>query len=116
MVSGKVFVGLFDLRAGSPTEGRPEGIRLSGEEPRQALYIPPGVAHGFYAETDIVLQYLVDTYFTGEDEFGVAWNDPELGLNWPGSAPILASMPVKKFATLRCRTITPFGLPVEPEV
>jgi dTDP-4-dehydrorhamnose 3,5-epimerase len=87
---GTAYVGLFDLRTGSPTEGKSAGIRISAAEQRRGLYIPRGVAHGFYAETDIRLQYLVDNYFTGEDEFGVAWDDPDLGIDWPGSKPILS--------------------------
>jgi dTDP-4-dehydrorhamnose 3,5-epimerase len=89
LLSGVEFVGLYDLRAGSPTEGRKLELRLDAEE-RQGLYIPPGVAHGFYAETDLELLYLVDRYFTGEDEFGVAWNDPEIGIAWPSADPILS--------------------------
>lgn len=89
-LSGTVFVGLFDLRAGSPTEGRKAELRIVAEEQRYGLYIPPGVAHGFYAETEVTLQYLVDRYFTGADEFGVAWDDPGLGIAWPSSEPILA--------------------------
>ncbi len=83
VVSGAITVGLYDLRAGSPTKGKKAEIPLTGEEPRRCLYIPPGVAHGFYAETDVVLQYLVDEYFTGDDEFGVSWDDPDVGIDWP---------------------------------
>jgi dTDP-4-dehydrorhamnose 3,5-epimerase len=88
--SGRAFVGLYDLRVGSPTEGRKAEIRMDAEAGRSGLYIPKGVAHGFYAETDIELQYLVDQYYTGADEFGVAWDDPGLGLDWPGAGPILS--------------------------
>jgi dTDP-4-dehydrorhamnose 3,5-epimerase len=87
--SGAAFVGLYDLRAGSPTEGAKAEVRLAADEPA-ALYIPKGVAHGFFAEEDVHLQYLVDEYFTGSDEFGIAWNDPAVGIGWPGSDPILS--------------------------
>ena len=90
VLSGIAFIGLFDMRAGSPTEGRPAGVRVDADEQRFGFYIPPGVAHGFYAETEAALLYLVDEYFTGEDEFGIAWDDPELGIAWPVSEPILA--------------------------
>ena len=90
VLSGCAFIGLYDLRAGSPTEGKPAEIRVDAEARRFGLYIPPGVAHGFYAETAIQLQYLVDEYFTGEDEFGIAWDDPGLGIAWPVSDPILS--------------------------
>ncbi|HXF56964.1 MAG TPA: dTDP-4-dehydrorhamnose 3,5-epimerase family protein [Actinomycetota bacterium] len=89
VLSGRAFVGLFDCREGSPTRGHRAELRLSADAPR-ALYIPPGVAHGFYAEEDVVLLYLVDRYFTGEDEFGVAWDDPEVGIAWPARDPVLS--------------------------
>lgn len=90
VLTGTAFVGLFDLRVGSPTEGKKAEITMVAEEQRHGLYIPKGVAHGFYAQTDIQLQYLVDQYFTGEDEFGVMWNDLDLGIEWPGRDPILS--------------------------
>lgn len=52
--------------------------------------MPPGVAHGFFAETETWLLYLVDAYFTGEDEFGLAWDDPKVGIAWPMADPILS--------------------------
>lgn len=90
IVSGTAFIGLYDLRSGSETVRRKAEIRVSADEERLSLYIPPGVAHGFYAETDIALQYLVDQYFSGEDEFGVAWNDPDVAISWPAEDPILS--------------------------
>lgn len=90
VLAGRAFVGLFDLRAGSPTEGRKAELTIDAEAERTALYLPPGVAHGFYAETEVLLQYLVDTYYTGEDELGLAWDDPGVGIVWPSGEPILA--------------------------
>ena len=90
VLAGSAFVGLADLRAGSPTEGRAASVRLDAEQARSALYIPPGVAHGYYAETDLLLQYLVDRTYTGGDEFGVAWDDPDLGIDWPDRRPTLS--------------------------
>ena len=90
VLSGTAFVGLFDLRAGSPTSGRKAEIRMVAEEHRSGLYIPPGVAHGFYAETELWLQYLVDAEFTGEDEFGLAWDDPDVAIEWPARDPSLS--------------------------
>ncbi len=90
VLAGTAFVGLFDLRADSPTQGKKAEIRVAAEERRSGLYIPPGVAHGFYAETELWLQYLVDAEFTGEDEFGLAWNDPDVGIDWPSADPILS--------------------------
>ncbi|MGH7682667.1 MAG: dTDP-4-dehydrorhamnose 3,5-epimerase family protein [Candidatus Eiseniibacteriota bacterium] len=89
VVSGTAFIALVDLRAGSPTERVPMTLRLAAEEPR-GLFIPSGVAHGFFAESDTVLGYLLDRYFDGSDEFGFAWNDPNLGIDWPTTDPILS--------------------------
>jgi len=89
IIEGRAHVGLYDLRAGSPTWGASALVPLDSEEPA-GLYIPPGVAHGFYAETSVVLHYLVDAYYSGEDELGVAWDDPDLGLDWPVGDPTLS--------------------------
>jgi dTDP-4-dehydrorhamnose 3,5-epimerase len=89
VLEGVAFVGLFDLRRGSPTEGSKAEVELSAEALR-CLYIPKGVAHGFYTADGIVLQYLVDRYYSGDDEFGVAWDDPSLGIDWPTTQPILS--------------------------
>ena len=88
-VSGTAFVALADLRTGSPTERATMTMRLAADEPR-GLFIPSGVAHGFFAESEFVLQYLNDRYFDGSDEFGFAWNDPSLGIDWPTADPILS--------------------------
>ena len=88
-LSGEAFVALVDLRSGSPSERATWTLRLSGATPR-GLFIPPGVAHGFLAETDLVLEYLVDRYFDGTDEWGIAWDDPALGIDWPAADLILS--------------------------
>jgi dTDP-4-dehydrorhamnose 3,5-epimerase len=89
VLEGRAFIGLVDLRAGVPEQSSRQELIVDSTEP-QGLYIPPGVAHGFYAETDLVLLYLVDAYYDGADEFGIAWNDPDLGISWPTSDPILS--------------------------
>jgi dTDP-4-dehydrorhamnose 3,5-epimerase len=89
-VAGTAFVALFDLRRDSPTAGAKAELRI-GDEARRALLIPPGVAHGFYAESGLSLLYFVDAYYTGEDEFGLAWDDPEVGIDWPTRDPVLSA-------------------------
>ena len=89
VIAGEMFVALADLRAGSPSERAISTMRLSAETP-QGLFIPPGVAHGFLAVTDLTLGYLVDRYFDGTDEWGIAWDDPELGIDWPAADPVLS--------------------------
>lgn len=55
-----------------------------------SVFIPRGVAHGFYAHDRVLLSYLVSNYYDGTDEHGVAWNDPDLAIAWPCSDPILS--------------------------
>ncbi|HXF35850.1 MAG TPA: dTDP-4-dehydrorhamnose 3,5-epimerase family protein [Actinomycetota bacterium] len=91
VLDGPAFVGLYDLREGSPTRGRKAELTLDPDrEGPQGLYLPPGVAHGFYAIAEVRLLYLVDAYFTGRDEFGLAWDDPGVGLAWPTRRPLLS--------------------------
>lgn len=90
VLSGSAYMALVDLREGSPTRLATFERRIEASEHRLGLWIPPGVAHGFYAETEVSLLYLVDEYFSGEDELGLAWDDPALGLAWPSPAPILS--------------------------
>ena len=75
---GSIRVVLHDLRDGGPTDGATQTIDISGEN-HIGVYIPPGVAHGFSALTDVVMTYLVDNYYNPADELGVAWNDPVIG-------------------------------------
>ena len=91
VLGGVAFVGLHDLRRGSPTEGHSASLWMNQPvEGEQALYIPPGVGHGFAAVEDMTLLYLVDAEFTGGDEFGVAWDDPGLAIEWPVADPVLS--------------------------
>ena len=80
-LAGTIRVGLYDLRPKSPTYQQAETLDISGDD-FTGLLIPPGVAHGFYSVTDLTLIYVVDNYYDGADELGVAWNDPALGLDW----------------------------------
>ena len=86
---GRVLAALHDLRVSSPTRGASLTVELDPIAHR-GLYIPPGVAHGFYAITDATITYLVDNYYNPADELGVAWDDPALGIDWPCDAPILS--------------------------
>lgn len=90
VASGRARVVLHDLRRGSPTEGATE-VREMGGGDEVGLYVPPGVAHGFSALADLVLVYLVDAYYDGSDEHGVAFDDPELGIDWGVKQPVVSS-------------------------
>lgn len=107
LLSGAIRVGLADLRRSSPTYGAVEVLNLHEAAP-SGLFIPVGVAHGFYAQTDATLLYLVDNYYTGSDELGVAWNDPTLNIDWGVQAPVLSA---RDQANPRLRDITPANFP-----
>ena len=80
---GEVFDVAVDLRAGSPTYGCWHGEILSGESNRMFL-IPRGFAHGFLVLSDTaVFSYKCDDFYHPDDESGMAWNDPEIGIAWP---------------------------------
>lgn len=80
---------LHDLRIGSPTDGATFTLGLSGEN-HLGVFIPPGVAHGFSALTDMTITYLVDGYYNPADELGVAWDDPQIGADWGVTDPVLS--------------------------
>lgn len=88
--AGRMRVGLADLRLSSPTRGQASTLELSGDA-LSGLYIPAGVAHGFYALSPVVLFYLVDNYYDGTDELGVLWSDPQIGLDWGLQGPPIVS-------------------------
>jgi dTDP-4-dehydrorhamnose 3,5-epimerase len=89
VLRGTARVVLHDLREGSPTDGATQMIELTGDEDR-GLFIPPGVAHGFGALSDLLLWYLVDGYYNPEDELGLAWDDPVVGADWGLADPVLS--------------------------
>lgn len=84
VLSGEVFDVAVDMRPGSATYGKWFGVALSGENHKQ-LYIPENFAHGFLVLSEAaVFAYKVTDYWYPDDEGGVAWNDPGLGVEWPG--------------------------------
>ena len=71
-----------DIRKGSPTFGKHVAVELTGENHRQ-FFIPRGFAHGFAVLSDEVLfQYKCDHYYAPQSEGGIAWDDPDLGIDW----------------------------------
>ena len=83
VVEGSVFDVAVDLRPGSATWGRWEGCVLTAENRRQ-LFIPRGFAHGFLVLSDrAVFCYKCDDVYHPNDEGGIMWNDPEVGVEWP---------------------------------
>jgi dTDP-4-dehydrorhamnose 3,5-epimerase len=86
---GTAKVVLHDLRDGGPTDGATLCMDLSGDN-HVGVFIPPGVAHGFAAVTDMTITYLVDGYYNPADELGVAWDDPAVGADWGVTDPVLS--------------------------
>src|SRR6476469_3861522 len=86
---GTAKVVLHDLRDGGPTDGATLCLDLSGDN-HVGVSIPPGVAHGFAAVTDMTITYLVDGYYNPADELGLAWNDPAVKADWGVTDPILS--------------------------
>ena len=83
VVNGEVFDVAVDLREGSKTFGKWYGVLLSAENKKQ-FYIPEGFAHGFLVLTDTAeFCYKCDDFYHPNDEGGLAWNDPAIGIEWP---------------------------------
>ena len=83
VVNGEVFDVAVDLREGSKTFGKWYGVRLSAENKKQFL-IPEGFAHGFLVLSDEAeFCYKVNDFWHPNDEGGLAWNDPAIGIKWP---------------------------------
>lgn len=87
---GAVFDVAVDLRVGSPSFGRWFGAELSAENKRQ-MYVPIGFAHGFMVLSDTAeIQYRQTNFYEPSSEGSVAWNDPDIGVQWPSGKPLLS--------------------------
>lgn len=83
VIRGRVFDVAVDLRPGSPTYGKWYGLELSAENKKQ-FYVSPGFAHGFLVLSDVAeFCYKVTDFYHPDDELGIAWNDPVIGIQWP---------------------------------
>jgi len=93
VIRGEIFDVAVDVRKDSSTYGRWFGVILS-EDNKKQLYIPRGFAHGALVLSDQAeFLYLVDNDYHPEDEAGIIWNDPSIGIDWPmieGMVPILS--------------------------
>ena len=91
VLHGEVYDVAVDIRRHSPTYRRWFGIRLS-DRTRTQLFIPAGFAHGFCVISETALfAYKCSDYYAPEAERGICWSDPDLGIDWPITAPVLSS-------------------------
>ncbi len=80
---GRIWDVIVDLREGSPTYGEWEGFELSDEN-MHVLYVPVGFAHGFCVLSDVAdVLYKQTRYYSGDVERGIAYDDPQVGVEWP---------------------------------
>lgn len=90
VLSGHVYDVVVDIRRGSPTFGRWFGKHLTAEQ-REFIWIPPGLAHGFCVLSEFAdFSYKCTDTYQPNDDHGVIWSDPGLGIDWPVSEPILS--------------------------
>lgn len=90
VVRGEVYDVAVDIRPESPTYKQWVGVYLS-EENKTQFWVPPGLAHGFVVISEYAdFEYKCTNYYDPSSEGCLAWNDPELGIDWPVSEPILS--------------------------
>ena len=100
-VEGEIFDVAVDLRPESPTFGRWVGVTLSADDFRQ-LYVPPGLAHGFYvASGNAQVEYKCTDVYDPEGEQGMRWDDPDLAIAWPLSEPPILSARDQRHPSMR---------------
>ncbi len=90
-LNGEIFDVAVDIRKGSPAFGKWVGIELSATNRRQ-FFVPPGFAHGYCVlSTEADVEYKCTDYYSPDDEITIAWNDPDIGIEWPLTNPIVSS-------------------------
>ncbi len=90
VLTGEIFDVAVDIRPGAPGFGQWTGVRLSDKNRRQ-LFIPEGFAHGFCVLSDLAhFAYKCSDFYMPEDEGGILWSDPDIGIEWPVKDPIVS--------------------------
>ena len=108
VVSGNIFDVVVDVRRSSSTYGKWLGIEISAAN-RKQLWIPPGLAHGFLAMSEVAeVQYKLTEYFEPNGEVCLAWNDPSVGIQWPLPPGVLPNINAKDAAGLSWDAIPKF--------
>lgn len=88
-LEGEIFDVAVDVRPGSPTFGRWTAVNLSAANYRQ-IFVPPDFAHGYVVLSDgALVSYKTTEVYAPDAEVAVAWNDPEIGIDWPVAKPVL---------------------------
>lgn len=88
---GRIFDVAVDIRLGSPTFGKWCGAELDDDR-LTSLWIPPGFAHGFCVLSDVAdVIYKCTSPYDASDDRGIAWNDPQIGIDWPETSPIISA-------------------------
>ena len=91
VISGRIFDVAVDIRRDSPTFGRWHGTILSADRPRY-VWVPPGFAHGLCVLSEVAdVVYKCTELYSPDDEAGVMWDDPAVGIRWPIESPLLAA-------------------------
>jgi dTDP-4-dehydrorhamnose 3,5-epimerase len=107
---GRIFDVAVDLRRGSPTYGEWEGHVLDDESHRQ-LYVPVGFGHGFAVLSDVAdVTYLCSSTYDPATESGIAWDDPEVGIEWPLADPLLSDRDKAAPRLAEVADSLPFGI------
>jgi len=89
-IAGEIFDVCVDIRKGSPTFSKWVGVKLSSEN-KKMIYIPPDFAHGFLVLSDYAeVVYKTTAEFSPENDRGILWNDPDIGIDWGIDNPILS--------------------------
>jgi len=91
VISGEIFDVAVDIRPASPTFSRWAGVHLSENNKRQ-VFIPEGFAHGFCVLSDSAhVIYKCSNFYDPDDEGGILWSDPSVGIDWPITRPIISA-------------------------
>lgn len=111
VLKGEIFDVAVDVRRGSPRFGKWVGFHLNDQNFKQ-MYIPPGFVHGFCVLSETAeVEYKCTEFYHPEDEFGVLWNDPAIGIQWPLRDPLLS----KKDSQLKRLSESEDQLPLFPQ-
>ena len=91
VISGEIFDVAVDIRSASPTLGRWVSVHLTEHNKRQ-VFIPEGFAHGFCVLSDSAhVAYKCSDFYDRDDEGGILWSDPAIGIDWPTTHPIVSA-------------------------